>query len=53
MHVRGSKNVKKSAANGSNIVSLRFGDQGTKEMFQALDNSYQQHATECANRRKK
>ena len=47
----------KSYANGSNIVALRFGDQGTKEIFellarkfgrfQTLSNNSQQHATTC------
>ena len=47
----------KSCTNGSNIVALRFGDHGTKEMFgavglkvcrfQTLRNNYQQHATTC------
>ena len=45
----------KSCANGSNIVALRFGDHGTKEMlraekfdrFQTLRNNTQQHPTAC------
>ena len=47
----------KSYANGSNIVALRFGDQGTKKIFellarkfgrfQTLCNNSQQHATTC------
>ena len=47
----------KSCANGSNIVALRFGDHGTKEMlgvlaqkfdrFQTLRNNCQQHLTTC------
>ena len=47
----------KSYANGSNVVALRFGDQGTKEIFellarkfgrfQTLSNNSQQHATTC------
>ena len=47
----------KSCANGSNIVALRFGDHGTKEMlellaekfdrFQTLRSNSQQHATTC------
>ena len=47
----------KSCANGSNIVALRFGDHGTKEMlgvvvekfdrFQTLRNNTQQHPTTC------
>ena len=31
--VRGSNNVGRAVANGSNIVALRFGDHGTKEML--------------------
>ena len=37
MRMRGPNNVgravQKSCANGSNIVALRFGDHGTKEML--------------------
>ena len=57
MRVRGPNNVRGS----SNIVGLRFGDHGTKEMlgvvgskddrFQTLRNSSQQHETGCANGR--
>ena len=45
----------RSCENGSNIVALRFGDHGTKNMlgekfhlFQTLRNNIQQHATGCA-----
>ena len=44
----------KSCANGSNIVALRFGDHGTKEMLGVVgwkvwpvSNFAQQHATTC------
>ena len=44
----------KSCANRSNIVALRFGDHGTKQMlgekfdqFQTLCNNSQQHPTTC------
>ena len=44
----------KSCVNGSNIVALRFGDHGTKEMSGVVDwkvwpvsNFAQQHATTC------
>ena len=54
-----------SCANGSNIVALRFGDNGTKEMLGVVGwksltgfklcattrNNIQQHATVCANGR--
>ena len=33
MRVRGPNNVKRAVAKGSNIVALRFGDHGTKEMM--------------------
>ena len=33
MSVRGPSNVGGACANGSNIVALRFGDHGTKEML--------------------
>ena len=48
----------KSCANGSNIVALRFGDHGTKEMFGVVGwkvwpvsnfTYIQRHATGCAN----
>ena len=48
----------KSCPNGSNIVALRFGDHGTKEMLGVVgwkvwpvSNFAQQHATGCANGR--
>ena len=48
----------KSCANGSNIVALRVGDHGTKEMLGVVgwkvlpvSNFAQQHATGCANGR--
>ena len=38
MNVRGPNNVGRlSCANGSNIVALRFGDHGTKEMLGVVD----------------
>ena len=43
-----------SRANESNIMTLRFGDYGTKEMFdrfQILRNDLNKHATGCANGR--
>ena len=39
----------KSCANGSNIVALRFGDHGTKEMSGPISNFAQQHATTSNN----
>ena len=51
----------RSYANGSNIVTLRLGDQATKaswklltekfDRFQTLRNNIQQHVTGCANER--
>ena len=46
----------KSSANGSNIVALRLGDHGTKEMLggtvsKVLRNNTQQFQTVCANGR--
>ena len=55
----------KSCANGSNIVALRFGDHGIKEMLGSfwlksligfklctrIPNNTQQHATGCSNER--
>ena len=39
----------KSCAHGSNIVALRFGDHGTKEMSGPISNFAQQHATTSNN----
>ena len=61
MSVRGTNNVgrpvRKTCANGSNIVALRSSDHGTKEMLgvvgwkvwpvQTLRNNTQQHPTTC------
>ena len=61
MRVRGRENVgrtvRKNCANESNIVALRIGDHGTKEMLEvvgskvSLRTNSQQHITGCANGR--